>query len=74
MECCGCLRIDHDKMADGKTALEKKIWLEILTDNQFPFEHLINYKPISAKEKTRFQVAKEITEFGYGAVVSMDKC
>ena len=58
MECYCYLRKVHDKMADGKTASEKR-YGKTFDGPSIPFETLVEYIPITAK-----RTSQEIHQFG----------
>ena len=50
---CGCyLRNVHDKIADGKTAFEKR-YVQKFDGPSIPCETLVEYIPVTAKDKSR---------------------
>ena len=55
MICCCYLRIVHDKMADGRTASEKRSGKKF-DGPPIPFETLVEYIPTTAKDKSRVQL------------------
>ena len=52
MECYGYFRNVHDKMVDGKTALENR-YGQKFDGPAIPFGTLVEYIPITAKDKSR---------------------
>ena len=69
MECCCCLRNVHDKLADGKTAFEKRDD-QAFDGPSIPSGTLVEYIPITAKDKSRsHQFGKKTLKgrvLGYG--------